>query len=147
MEIKEHTTPEKLELYSFYWSETRLVIAAGALFLGGIPPIQFLFPLPIFNPILNLCWIISGAVSGYLIWRWWNNEQKVFGGKDKIDLAAFFVNVVTGINLGLAGLLGQNIGMTIVANNRMIFFVAGLAYLWAAYHLWNRWNKFGKKIF
>lgn len=146
MNIKEHTTPERLEKYSFFWSEARLVVAAVALFLGGVPPILLIIPIPLVKAGLTICWVISGGVSAYLAYRWYTSGQKVFGGKNKLDLAAFFVNVVTGFNLGIAGLLGINIGMTI-SSNKIVFILAGLVYLATAYLLWNRWSKSGKKLF
>ena len=41
MNIQEHTTPEKLEKYSFLWSEARLVVTSIALFMGGVSPLLF----------------------------------------------------------------------------------------------------------
>ena len=61
-------------------------------------------------------------------------------------LIAFFVSVVSGINLGLAGLIGTNIGMQI-SSNRAIFVLVGLLYVVAAYHLYQRWNANKQKLF
>ncbi|MDO8572674.1 MAG: hypothetical protein Q7S11_02770 [bacterium] len=150
MDIKDHTHSDKLERYSFVWSEVRLIIAAVALFLGGVPPVLKFFPVSGFygpvSSLLNLCWIISGIAAGYLLYRWYIGHQVVFGGKDTKDTVAFFVSVVSGLNLGIAGLLGKNIGMSI-SSNKIIFILVGLLYLAAAYHLYTRWKTRGEKVF
>lgn len=142
--------PDTLELYAFYWSEARLLIAALALFLGGYPPIMYFNPFTFLfgflSNILTLAWVISGVVSGYLAYRWYTGNQKVFGKKETTDLAAFGVMVVTGLNLGFAGLFTTNIGMSIVSS-KFIFFVAGIVYVGVAAYMWKRWNEHGKKLF
>lgn len=142
--------PDKLEEYGFYWSEARLVIAAIALFLGGVPPIWFVISTPslfgIVRLLLTLAWIISGVVSAYLLYRWNAAGQKVFGAKKGIDVAAFFVNIVSGLNLGIAGLIGTNIGISI-SSSYGIFVIVGLVYLGSAWQLFSRWNAAGKKLF
>ena len=144
--IQEHTTPEKMERYSFLWSEVRLVIAAVALFLGGIPPLAYV-PLPagLMSSVLGLSWIISGLAAAYLLYRWWPTKT-VFGGKNNRDVFAFFVMVVSGINLGLAGILARNIGMSL-SSNKAVLVAVGILYLAAAYHLHKRWRENGEKIF
>ncbi|MEK7519813.1 MAG: hypothetical protein AAB581_01020 [Patescibacteria group bacterium] len=148
MDIKEHTQPDKLERYSFLWSEARLAIAALALFLGGIPPVFYFLPFlyGITSPLLHLAWVISGVASVYMLYRWNTNGRMLFGGKEPRDLYAFFVSVVSGINLGLTGLLGQNIGMSI-SSSKVIFLIVGVVYIVAAYHLWKRWKASGEKMF
>jgi uncharacterized membrane protein YuzA (DUF378 family) len=151
MDYKHHLHPDRLERYSFLWSEARLVIAAVALFIGGTPPLiaaAFALRLPILGlivPLLTLAWILSGAASAYLLYRWFKGGQRVFGGKDKMDTAAFFVSVVSGLNLGLAGLLSRNIGMSIFPGY-VFFVIAGLAYLVSAWHLYRRWKSHGEKV-
>jgi len=150
MNINEHISPAKLEYYSFLWSEARLVIAAVALFVGGVPPLFYFLRIPglygLFNTLLTLAWLISGVASAYLLYRWYKGNMTVFGGKEQMDVAAFFVSVVSGINLGLTGLLRNNIGMSIT-QNQIIYIVVGVLYLAAAYRLYTRWNSSGKKIF
>ncbi len=150
MDIKEHTTPEKLEYYSFLWSEVRLVIAAVALFIGGTPPILLLVPVASLYGLmylgLKLAWIVSGVAAAYLAYRWYEGGQKLFGGKDTKDTVAFLVSVVSGINLGLVGFLGQNIGMSLVSG-QLVFLLTGAVYLAAAGYLYMRWNAHGKKLF
>jgi len=147
MNINDHTHPDKLEKYSFFWSEARLVIAAAALFLGAVPPLVYL-PLPsgLMNTILTLAWIISGVAAVYLLYRWHKAHWVVFGGKAQMDMAALGVSIITGINLGLTGILGRNIGLG-VSSNTVILIIVGILYLAAAYHLYTRWNSSGKKIF
>ena len=109
MDIKEHLKPDKLERYSFLWSEVRLLIASIALFLGGVPPVfkiisssSGLFSLV--GSLLTLSWIISGVAAAYLLYRWYSGKMMLFGGKKPLDTTAFFVMIVTGFNLGFAGL-------------------------------------------
>ncbi|MDP3645627.1 MAG: hypothetical protein Q8R25_00885 [bacterium] len=130
------------------WSEARLLVAAVALLLGGVSPILLVVPasFEFTVTLLKLAWLVSGVASLYLAYRWYSAKQTLFGKKDGADTLAFFVMVVSGINLGLTGALGQNIGMSILSG-RTVFFVVALLYLWTAYHLWKRWNSHGKKLF
>ena len=148
MDIKHHTHPDSLERYSFWWSEARLLVAAVALFVGGVPPIFLITPYPLLGIAvmgLKIAWLISGLASVYLIYRWYNGG-KVFGGKDITDVLAFWVMVISGVNLGLTGILGQNPGMTI-SSGRTIFFVVGIIYVVTAAYLYRRWSAYGKKMF
>lgn len=150
MDIKERTHSDKLERYSFIWSEVRLIIAAIALFLGGVPPVLKFFPIPglygTISSILTVCWIISGLAAGYLLYRWYANHQKIFGGKGHRDTTMFFVSIVSGLNLGITGVLGINIGMSI-SSNKIIFVIIGVLYLFTAVHLFRRWKSSEEKIF
>jgi len=149
MSSKNFTSPAKLERYSFLWSEARLLIAAFALFLGGVPPILKLTPYALYgfvNSILTLCWVISGIASAYLLLRWFGNKQVVFKGKEKNETYAFFVSVVSGLNLGIAGIFSKNIGMSITMNH-FILFVVGILYLWAAWTLYRGWKGNEEKVF
>ena len=150
MDIKEHTNPDALEKYAFLWSEVRLPIAALALFLGGVPPVYYLLRIPgligIVGGGLTICWLISGLASLYLLYRWYVGGQKIFGKSDMQDMVAFFVLVVSGINLGLVGVTGSNIGMRI-SSNYIVFIIVGVLYLWAMWRLYSQWSKNGKKLF
>lgn len=130
--------PQELTKYSFYWSEVRLLVAAVALLLGGIPPILMVMPsIPLVGTLLTLSWILSGVAAAYLAYRWYTNDFRVFGGKAKLDLAAFGVMVVSGLNLGVVGIAGTNIGMSI-SSNYTVFILAALVYLASAFHLYRR---------
>lgn len=149
MNIKEHMSPEKLEKYSFWWSEARLLIAALALFLGGVSPVLY-FGLPsglynMISSLLTLAWIISGVAAAYLLYRWYG-PKTLFGGKAQLDTYAFFVMIVSGINLGLTGVIGNNIGMSI-SYNRAVFAIVALLYLASAYHLHRRWKASSERLF
>jgi len=149
MDLNKLTKPDKLELYSFEWSLVRLVVAAATLILSGSVPIVYRLFSYSFYPLytlLNLSWIISGLSAGYLLYRWHNGGQKLFGKKDQKDMAAFLVMGVSGINLGIVGLLGTNIGMSI-SSARIVLVIVGVAYLASAYHLHQRWQENGKKLF
>ncbi|HWO06995.1 MAG TPA: hypothetical protein VNM40_00215 [Candidatus Paceibacterota bacterium] len=54
--------------------------------------------------------------------------------------------VISGLNLGLVGLIGQDVGMSI-SSSYAVFVLVGIAYLAAAYHLYTRWRAHGEKIF
>lgn len=150
MDFEKYSQAQKLEKYSFLWSEARLLIAALALFMGGVPPVLVLLPAPslygLVSSLLNLAWIISGLASAYLLYRWYSGKNLLFGGKEGLDTATFLVSIVSGINLGLAGLFRRNIGMSI-SSNRLIFVIVGLIYIASSLYLFKRWNGYGKKIF
>lgn len=151
MDFRHHTQPHKLERYAFLWSEARLFLAATALFLGGIPLLVFVlraapFLSSVIVFVLKLSWIISGIASAYLLYRWFASGRILFGGKAPLDTIAFLVSVVSGINLGLVGFLGTNIGMSILSS-RIIFSIAALIYIASAYHLYKRWKEKGEKVF
>ncbi len=150
MDAYEFSKTRTLERYSFLWSEARLVIAAIALFLGGVPVLRVILPIPglygFVGLILTLSWIISGVVSGYLLYRWMKSNKTLFGGKNQRDAVAFFVNIISGFNLGITGLFGRNIGMTI-SSNRVIFGAVAILYLLVAVYLFRRWKESGRRIF
>ena len=147
MSFTHHTHPDKLERYAFIWSEVRLLIAALALFIGGVPPVLYFLPaFGLVGILLKLSWLISGVAAAYLLYRWLSNGQKLFGHKDMKDTVAFFVMVVSGINLGLVGLIGNNIGMSI-SSSYALFVVTAILYLVSAYHLHTRWKRAGQKLF
>lgn len=145
--------PRELERYSFLWSEVRLVVAAAALLLGGVPPLLLVLPsAETFGAVwlvLKIAWIISGAASAYLLYQWFQ-KRRLFGKKDTRDTVAFFVSIVSGLNLGITGILGQNIGMSLVSNsplNYPIFVIAAVVYLAAAFYLFQQWKGNGQKLF
>ena len=150
MNMQEFTQPAQLERNSFLWSELRLLVAAIALFIGGTPLVYKVFSAPslavLISPLLTLAWIISGAASAYLLYRWYLGKQVLFGRKVPLDTVVFFVSVVSGINLGLVGLTGTNIGMSI-SSNTSIFLVVGLLYLASAGYLYKRWLESGRRLF
>ncbi len=150
MDIKEHTTPEKLERYAFLWSLAKLGVAALSLFFGATP---FIYNIPVLmrfgSSLLPLSWLISGVAAGYLLYRWHKGGQKLFGGTDKKDKVLFFVLGVTGINLGLTA-FGNNIGMSLLYGMPIadiVFKLTALVYLFTLYHLYTRWQASGEKLF
>ena len=149
MNIKDHSQPHQLERYSFLWTETRLVIAAVALLMGG-PLLYTVFPIPslfgLLRLLLTLGWLISGFASGYLFYRWYFGSKTLFGHKKQLDTIAFLVSVVSGVNLGLAGLFQKNLGMSIFSTYGF-WVIAGIAYLVTAAYLFRRWKESGEKIF
>jgi len=146
MSSNKHLHPDQLEKYSFLWSEARLVIAAIALFLGGVPPILEIIHASFVYSLLNIAWIISGVASVYLLYRWNQNRRKLFGKRETLDTVAFFVSIVSGINLGLVGVINTNIGMNI-SSSTFAFVVVGVIYLASAAYLFQRWNSHHRKLF
>src|SRR3989344_2761468 len=141
----------QLEWWSFVWSEVRLLIAAVALFIGGPPPLLYLVinaqgeMLASSLLVLKVAWIVSGLASAYLIYRWMERKT-LFGGKDVWDSAAFAVSVISGLNLGLTGILGYNIGMSL-SQNYIVLVVAAVVYLVSAIYLYKRWSAHGRQLF
>ena len=152
MDYNSFLKPEVLLKYSFWWSECRLLFGAVALLLGGRPLMLFMlgpvvaggFSLAMF--VLSVVWIVSGLASLYLLYRWWASGMTVLGGKDYMDLAAFFVMTLSGLNLGVAGLTGNNIGMTI-SSWYVVFVIVSLVYLWVAWYLYSRTHGDSAKLF
>lgn len=136
--------------YAFQWSQARLIIAAVALFIGGYPPIFFILPIVglygVITLLLKLAWLLSGIASAYLLYRWHMSGHKLFGASDAKDRAFFLVSAISGLNLGLTGLLGNNPGMRIMSGT-IIFIIVGLLYLYTFWYLQKRWNTAGKKMF
>lgn len=149
MNIQEHTTPDKLERYSFLWSEVKLVIAAVSLAFGASPIVFMILPGGLARSLLTLSWIISGLAALYLGYRWYTGGRKVFGGTNRTDMIAFGVMVVSGINLGFTGISSNNIGMSLVPYglSTIIFIATAVLYLWTAYYLWKRWKAHGEHLF
>jgi hypothetical protein len=151
METEEYTTAKKLERYSFLYSELRLIVAAVALGIGGVPPVMYVaVMLPMLSmfiaTLLSLAQILAGLASAYLVFRWQQHGWQVFGGKQQADQLAFFVSTFSGIHLGIAGLAGVNIGMQFTMSY-VVFAVAALAYVISAWYLYKRWKEEGERLF
>ena len=141
--------PRELQRYSFLWSEARLIVAALALLIGGVPPIYIIAPPALFGIArlgLLICWIISGLAALYLLYQWHLAGHKLFGKKDTKDAVAYMVLGFSGLNLGLAAILNKNIGMYI-AHGRLVFIITAAVYIWAVYHLYTRWKAHDEKFF
>jgi hypothetical protein len=96
--------------------------------------------------LLKLSWIASGVASVYLLYRWYINGMRLFGHGNTKDKLAFGVMNVSGINLGIYGLIGTNIGMGIAAS-RPVFIIVAIVYLFSAYYLYQRWRAHGERLF
>lgn len=142
--------PIRLERYSFLWSEARLVIAAIALLIGGVPVLRAILPMAslfaVVGAFLTLAWIVSGIASAYLLYRWIKAKRKIFGGNKPLDTAAFLVSVISGINLGITGLTARNIGMSIFSSYAL-FVIGAIIYVAAAVYLWKQWKASGERLF
>ena len=150
MDVQEHTKPENMLRYSFLWNEARLVIAAISL-LWGATPVLSRFMSSSGYGIYVICSVISGVVGVYLLYLWNKAGRKLFGGNDRKDLIAFMIATLSGVHLGLGGLLGTNIAMSIIGYSGLLFtlavIVTGLLYLWSAWHLWQQYKTHGEKLF
>jgi len=140
----------KLARYSFLWSEVRLIIAAVALFLGGVPPVLAFNPFAVLfgllSQLLILAWMVSGVAAGYLIYCWFRANKTVFGDTEPKDITAFFVLIVSGLNLGFAGFSTINIGLS-VTKAQPVLLIVGLLYLATATYLFARWKKNKENLF
>jgi uncharacterized membrane protein YuzA (DUF378 family) len=140
---------EQLANYAFLWSEARLVIAAIALVMGG-PPVLLFFPFaPIYGLLVllvKLAWIVSGVASLYLLYRWAGASWYVFDKANRGDVSAFVVMIVSGINLGITGIIQVNPGLSFFPAYVFSLIGAG-AYAWAAYRLYVKWQGSGRRVF
>jgi len=150
MDLKEHTTPANLLKYAFMWNQVRLLVAALSLIFGGFPIVFRLFSSSssAIGSLLSVAWIISGLAALYLVYMWYQGGRTLFGGKDNVDMAAFAIAMISGLHLGIAGIFGINIGMKVIPYGMltMVMIVAGLLYLWSAFHLHKRFSA-NRKIF
>ena len=138
-----------LERYGFLWSEARLLIAALALLINGVPPIYLIAPPGLFALArfgLVVSWLVSGAFALFLMYRWHVAKHTLFTKKRTDDMVAFLILGISGLNLGLVPILGKNIGMSF-SHNRLAFLIVAAAYIYAAYHLYSRWKSNGEKLF
>jgi hypothetical protein len=138
-----------LDRACFYWTEARLITAAIALFLGGYPPVLYFNPIPAFGGFLStlvtVAWVISGPVSLYLLYRWLKNNKVVLNNTLR-DKVAFFIAVVSGLNLGFAGIARTNIGMSL-ADSTLTFVLTGCLYLVVAIYLYQHWKRHNENLF
>lgn len=149
MDLSAHTTPARLERYAFFWSLARFAIGAVSLFFGAMP-VAYRIAGSLASFLLPLFWLVSGAAALYLAYQWYTSGQTVLGG-DARDTVAFWIMIVTGLNLGYTA-IGSNIGMMLAGN--LGFAVAGLVYkatavlyLLVGYHLYTRWKASGETLF
>jgi hypothetical protein len=119
-----------------------------SLFLGGVPAVYLLVPASMYSITtfaLKLAWAISGVSAIHLLYRWYDSGQKIFSHKDHKDTLSFLLLIVSGLNLGFAGVFGVNLGMMIA--NGWILFVMGVLYLLAAYQLWVSFKRNKNRVF
>lgn len=127
-----------------------MVLAAIALFLGGVPVLRVVIPISflagLVGTILTLSWLISGVVSVYWLYRWNKGKKLLFGRRKRLDTVVFFIAVISGLNLGFAGLSGNNLGM-IMSSSTSTFVIVGLLYLASAAYLLKQYRRHNEKIF
>lgn len=141
--------PDTLAYYAFIWTEARLAVSIVALLLGSPPALTLFAFAPAYGFAVlgvKLAWLVSGAVSAYLLYRWYQAQWYVFDKPSTSDIVAFMIAVVSGFNLGLTGLTGVNPGLSIFSGYGFAL-LGALAYAWAAYHLYLRWQQNGQRLF
>lgn len=145
MDIEAHTQPDSLERYAFWWLMALLVFSAAAMFMDARPALTLIVGYSAWS-LLKLAWIVSGAAAVYLVYRWNQTGKKVFGGDDSKDKLAFWFMILTGLNVGLTGVTGNNIYLSIFYGS-LVYVATGVACLAAAYHMHTRWKANGEKLF
>ncbi len=148
MNFQEHTTPEKLERYSFLYLLLTLAFTMLTLFSGGYPIITRVFDYTsgIYS-ILQLCWLVAGASAGYLAYQFYKHDKKVFGGTESKQVVfAFYFALALGINLGLTAILRDNIFFNILYG-QIVYIVFGIASAASAYFLYTAWKAHGETLF
>ncbi len=150
--MKEHTTPEALEKYSFQWMIVCLVLTALSLFFGATPIATQIFGYSnnLVGTLLNLSWLISGVASAFLLYFWNQKGQKLFGESDKKHKFLFLLMIVIGLNIGLIILIGNNILMSIFWNlgiANILFKIFALISAYTAFTLFNAWKANAEQLF
>ncbi len=154
MDLNEHTKPQNLLKYAFYYNEVRLVLAAITLLLGKMSPALTYFYIPVVTALaaslMTLAWILAGVSAAYMLYLWFQGGKTLWGEDNIQDRLAFAIAIISGLHLGWAGLFGINIGMTVLPLLSIVMPIAGLLYLWSAFHLIKRYkvdqNMFGTQI-
>ena len=147
MQMAELMQPHNLEKYSFYWLIASLALTVISLLMGGSPIAMTVFGYgALVSLLLKISWILSGAAGGYLLYRWYTAERTLFGEKRNQDLAAFMVATITGVNIGIYGIIQQNILMMMFMAS--IFNTIGaVLYVVVVIYLWRRWQESGGNLF
>ena len=139
---------DKLEMYAFVWLLLLLLFSAAAMFLGAQPLVLKVAGSSSSGvySLLNLAWIVSGVAAVYLTYLWVKGGKQVFGGNDQKSKFAFFFMLVAGYNMGLTGVLGNNIFLSF-ASGMALYVIAGALCLISAYLLWTGWKANGQSLF
>lgn len=140
-----HLKPGNLERCAFYWLWGLLLVSALALLVGVNQPHPKFFR-PLYWPMQELAWLLSGIAAVYLVYRWQQADRQLFPdgkihfvNKDKL---AFWLMILTGLNVGLTSVIGHNIFLSLFWD-RLIHGVVMIACLAAAYHLHLRYHAVG----
>ncbi len=149
-------TGEKLQAHAdtlttlaFFWTLARLGISMVALVIGSPPVLLFFSFAPAYGfawLFLRLSWILSGVTAAYLLYRWFNAKGYVFDKATRKDMIALGIAIVSGLNLGVTGLIGTNPGLSVFSAYLFALVAAG-AYAWTAHHLYQRFQQSGHKLF
>ena len=136
----DYMNPANLVRYAFYWTMAQMAITVLALLMGGYPPVFYILGYGSLVTLgLKLAWIMSGAAAAYLLYRCYKNKHKIFTKETPYDKPAFLFAIITGLNLGVVGLLNKNIAMMITSSG-VIYNLVAVAYVVAIIYLWRRWS-------
>lgn len=136
----------RLDRLAIWWSLMRMVLVASILLFGYVP---LLGGLSFMAPFVPWLWMVSGLVSIYLAYRWFVSDMKLLNETDILATAAFWLMIISGLNLGLAS-FGDNFGMAIVADvpmSDLILKAVGVAYLLSVGFLYRKWSQSGLLFF
>jgi len=95
--------------------------------------------------LLDIAWIVSGIAAGYLVYEWLQHSRQVFRGNRNATYAFWFM-ILTGVNVGIAGILGPNLFLNIFSSS-LFHYVTGALCLFAAIYLFIAWRRSGGVIF
>jgi uncharacterized membrane protein YuzA (DUF378 family) len=144
----DHFHPDNLEKYSFYWLLASLSLTVLSLLLGGYPIAYKILgsSFPFLSLLLTISWILTGAAAVYLLYRWNKGGKRLFITKKQYDLPAFLIATITGLNIGIYGVISQNILMQIFMNS-IFYTIGGVLYAVVVVYLWKRWQDSGQHLF
>lgn len=136
--MKKYTSSEFLLPFSYYWSLWRMVVTGTFSMFSGIPMVALItFFHPIVIALYQHLWVISGAVSLYLLIQWFNSDRTYFGKRGWHEAMVFWVVVVTGINRGLHAFDAQyNVKLYEFVFGDRFFIALGAVYFYFAFQWW-----------
>lgn len=143
MKTQKYTSTKFLISFAYTWSLLRMLITGLFLIFSGIPAVGLLtFFSPMIIALYQHLWVVSGAVSLYLLIKWFESDRTYFGTKTWHDALVFWVVIVTGINQGLHAFDAHyNVIIYEFIFGDYFFIALGAAYFYFAFHWWQRKNE------
>jgi len=145
--LEKYSKPEFLLKLAYYWSLGRMVITGTFLMFSPVPALAV---ITFFHPgviaLYQHLWLISGAVSLYLLIKWLQSDRTYFGNRTMHDAWVFWAVVVTGINQGLHAFDAHyNVTIYEFVFGDIFFILLGVVYFYFAFQWWQ--GKAKSKIF